>query len=175
MAWSSSLKGEHTICHKNGKIEYNGSKRSNIRTSSPISASASKFYFEITILSCSSGADIDIGLVTNDVTNNCLLRGGNNMIGYNTCDGRLHHCGTIVSNADRFREDDTGGCEIKRIMHDKSTFIVCRLTGTGIYVGEPRVLDDAEFYPCLAFDYQPAIVVPNFGEKKFAFQIKGNI
>lgn len=178
-AWLSSLKGPHILCHSDGKIEYTvrkESKPSNIRTTSPIPISTKKFYFDVTILSAPEHtADIDVGLISKSTPNNCTLRSGNNTIGYDTYNGKIYHEGHIVATTTKLRRGDTVGCEIRRIIYDKSTFNVCRFTGNGRYIGHPRILGDVEFYPSVAFDYNSAIVVPNLRESDFALDITGNI
>ena len=176
ITWSSASKGRYIECNHGGEIKYTGYRKSNIRSESPIPASVNYVCIEAKVESYEYG-DLDIGLITSAVGNDCLIgrKKGVNGIGYDGCYGEIYHSGLVVGSVEQIKEGDTLGCELKRISHKGSAYNICRFFRNGRYIGPPRCIDNDKYHPALAFNFRPSTVHTNLGKPKFALDVKGII
>ena len=163
--WSSASKGRFIKCNRDGQIEYvhEGDAKSNIRSESSIPSSVKCVCIEAKVESYTYPGDLDIGLITSAVGNDSLIGREKSVHGIGYCghQGIIYHSGLVVGPVEKIKNGDTLGCELKRIAHKGSVYNICRFFRNGRYIGPPRCLEDAEYFPALAFNSEPSTVHTN--------------
>jgi hypothetical protein len=125
LSWSMVDKGDH-ISYDGLRIQHTGTKgggkqHSLIRTTKPISSSATSFYFEATVIQPGETGEIGIGLTKSDYPVNGLMPGWyNGTIGYHGDNGGIYHnTERQVAAGETFGSGDTVGCFLNRIYIDE--------------------------------------------------------